>query len=786
MLVSEFRKAAMESAEAYLRFLKEHDKGISQRSIRAVSVSKPYVYLYLHAGLPHSVDLSYLFISFYGDRFPLSRFTPKDYDEKARCILLTPSENLLQYFSTPPHEIHIVSDFRFLVSRVQNWYGLYGAKLQIPRKAPVSSPLPLEKLSGCIPSEAQYSVYRDVMTTPFSYVWGAPGTGKTTFVLSNCVLSYLLQEKHILLVAPTNNALEQMLYAILPILDRHHISFLRIRRVGVPSKQFRHQYPAVCGDATTDLQLQKHTNALTRLRALLPLYQTMEAYTVAMKMITDYRLLCEKLDAVQKHLSSVNSALSYQKKLLSKRLIEEAAHASERIILLRWRHSFTGKLSRALRFSSFEDNLKKINAVAQKLESTQVEICTLKEDIEKKEAESAHLCASISTLSAEAEKKAVSLLSFLRAPAFSGEQLQPIRAALQVSKHSILHASRVFISFSKVQEDFSARFIKQCDSSQSILQVKAEITAHEAAIAQLSSLDESILAVAMTADYFLSLDPSKLQYSHIFVDEAAYLSVIKFAPLLSLNVPVTLFGDHMQLPPVCEMSQGEGFLPNGPDVAYLWSRSAVYFDAIAARTPSDLVFPGPAPSFSSMQLFTLTATYRFGVELSTVLTKFVYPFSLSSMASSVSLFYVACRHSIDDSSTVSISERNACVALLNFLIAHQLDCAALTPYRKQLATIAASAPEAAAQERVLTVHASQGREWDIVLLSVVDGKRKFFMNSSIDVGRHVLNTAISRTRRAIVLLLDPCYWKGENQIISELMKTARPLDADNPWALLRV
>ena len=117
MFVPEFRKAAMESADAYLRYLKEHDKGISKLSVRSVSVSEPYVRLYLYAALPHSVELNFFFLSFYGDRFPMIRFTPKDYDEKSRCILLTPAKDQLHFFSTPPQLSTSSPIFAFL-SRV--------------------------------------------------------------------------------------------------------------------------------------------------------------------------------------------------------------------------------------------------------------------------------------------------------------------------------------------------------------------------------------------------------------------------------------------------------------------------------------------------------------------------------------------------------------------------------------------------------------------------------------------------------------------------------------------
>ena len=785
MFVPEFRKAAMESADAYLRYLKEHDKGISKLSVRSVSVAEPYVRLYLHASLPLSVELNYFFISFYGDRFPLSRFTPKDYDEKTRCILLTPAKDQLQFYSTPPQHIHIISDFRFLVSRVLNWYGLYGTKLRIPREAPSVPPLPLEKLSGGIPSEEQYAAYQGVMSAPFSYVWGAPGTGKTAFVLSNCILSYLLQEKRILLVAPTNNALEQMLRAILPILARYNISFRRIRRAGIPSKQFRQQYPAVCGDLSKDMEMQKHTNALARLREVLPIYQAMEAYSLILKMLSAYRTTCERLDATLEMLSIGETSISNQNKALQELRQQELSLGASLRSQLHWKDTLAGKIAQILRLPAFEANCERISATQQELVKVQHSIKALCSDIKKQEANLVLVASSKDDLVSQADAAVSALLSYLSAPILAKE-LQTVRVALKASDHTALHAGRIFTSFSRSHASFTSLFSKQCDPSKNYAQMKAETQAHEEAISRLSAMDDAVLAVAMTADFFLSLDPSKLQYSHIFVDEAAYLSVIKFAPLLSLNAPVTLFGDHMQLPPVCEMSQGEGFLANGQDVAYLWSRSAVYFDAIVAHTPAELVFPGPAPSFSAMQLFTLTATYRFGEALSSVLSKYIYPFPLASMASSVSLFYVPCLRSAEDLNTTSVSEQKVCAFLLKFLLQHGIDCAALTPYRKQLAKLISAAPEAAAQERVLTVHASQGREWNVVLLSIVDGKRKFFMNSSIEIGRYILNTAISRTCRAIVLLSDPNYWDGENQIISELIRSALPLDLSNPTALLSV
>lgn len=784
MFVPEFRKAAMESADAYLKYLLETDKGIVEIPVKKVDIAFPYVYLYLRGSLP-AVDLELFSIYIYGDKFDLRRFSPQDYDEKARCISLTPGEKQLHYFSAPPAHIKIISDFRFLVQRVFNWYSLNGGMLRLPRSAPDVSPLPLSSLSGGLPSEEQYAAYQGVLTSPFSYVWGAPGTGKTCFVLANCILTYLLQKKRILLLAPTNNALEQMLSSIIPMLDYYNIPHRRIHRAGIPSRQFREKYPDVCGDFYVSQKIEKCTAELSKLRSLLPLCEANEAYRKSLQILADYRSICEEQCAVSVELSALEASLSSLSAQLSELRSQGAAYTASIKESVHWQRTIWGKVCRFFHTRKYAEVCQAIVTAASNSAKTLQSISVQEQRLADLSKSHASTRASFLSLRARADASVAALNSLLQSSPLSGK-LRSVRSALKAADHTTASADKLIASVSKSQQLFSIQFAAQCSNPPSLEQLQKDIRSLEETIKALSAGAQEALAIAMTADRFLLSEPSHTSYSHIFVDEAAYLSVIKFMATFSLHVPVALFGDHMQLPPVCELSPQKRFLLDGSDAAYLWSRSSVYSDTIMQLSPSALKFPGPAPSFSSMQLFTLTATYRFGSELSTVLSKFVYPFPLSSMASSVSLFYVTCPRSAEDPNTSSVSEQNACAVLQKFLLQHGIDCAALTPYRKQLAKMISAAPDAAAQERVLTVHASQGREWDIVLLSVVDGKRKFFMNSSIEIGRHVLNTAISRTRRAIILLLDPSYWEGENQIVSELMKSALPLDISNPTPLLSV
>ena len=103
----------------------------------------------------------------------------------------------------------------------------------------------------------------------------------------------------------------------------------------------------------------------------------------------------------------------------------------------------------------------------------------------------------------------------------------------------------------------------------------------------------------------------------------------------------------------------------------------------------------------------------------------------------------------------------------------------LTPYRLQLTELTKAFPNARKNERVLTVHASQGREWDTVLLSVVDTNRMWYCNSRLpkSKGLQVVNTAVSRARKRLVLVCDYDYWVSQpGQLIGQLVQSAKRLN----------
>ena len=86
-------------------------------------------------------------------------------------------------------------------------------------------------------------------------------------------------------------------------------------------------------------------------------------------------------------------------------------------------------------------------------------------------------------------------------------------------------------------------------------------------------------------------------------------------------------------------------------------------------------------------------------------------------------------------------------------------------------------------DHILTIHKSQGREWDTVIISICDGnacgeeKAPRFTSTLWNggmVGKRVINTALSRAKKKLVIVCDKDYWEDKNgELIGEIAKIAK-------------
>ena len=280
----------------------------------------------------------------------------------------------------------------------------------------------------------------------------------------------------------------------------------------------------------------------------------------------------------------------------------------------------------------------------------------------------------------------------------------------------------------------------------------------------------------------------ELDVDWIFLDEAGYCGLVQATALFTNGVPVTFLGDHMQLPPVSQLDEEVlrsaarrgGMLKYG----YLWAMSSLYTEMLIRKGPGCLVemfLEDAEPEFESMAQGRLTTSHRFGANLADVLDRFVYSNGLRGSSQGGDL-EILCIDAVC-TSREGRDNRSEAEAVRDYLRSERPDpgdVAILTPYSVQLALIKKLVGRSY-RDCAMTVHGSQGREWDTVVLSVADNgtcSRDVpfrFTGSDSKVGLRVINTAVSRARRRLVLVCDREFWcDREGELISGILREVPP------------
>ena len=315
-----------------------------------------------------------------------------------------------------------------------------------------------------------------------------------------------------------------------------------------------------------------------------------------------------------------------------------------------------------------------------------------------------------------------------------------------------------------------------------------------------SNLD-NFKVVAMTLSKFIiSYGPDgderrrSLDVDHVFVDEAGYCNCLQTLSLFTLGAPITLLGDHMQLPPVCELNHDEleeSIIEGGEHrFDYLWDLSALYVDHFFdddLNMLRDMYLESKEPDFVRMAHRELKTTFRFGPNLAEALGRYVYPSGMVS-ASQNPLDVQIIRASIDEFPQFNgkVVRRNeeeaeAVSAIVDSMGLRETDYVILTPYNDQIRCLKRYDPTLS--DHVLTIHKSQGREWDTVIVSVVDGHQnpedkppRFTSTQVIEgarVGLKVINTALSRAKKRLIIVCDRDHWAAQQEeLLGEIVRNS--------------
>lgn len=790
MGVSEFRDMAIRSAQLYYDYLERNGKGIAKISVRKITPETTEDGVLFHLRLSARLSdaaaqvLGALFFRFGGRDYTSTEIVPVKYDSSSSCLQVRPKPEFLHSFEALfPQDLTVYSDLKFLVKRVEEWYEQNGLKIALP---PPSAPIPRHDLSfSATPSEEQKAAVSRALSLPLSYIWGAPGTGKTRVVLSSCVLTLLSSGRKVLLLAPTNNALEQMLYGVLPTLSDAGISLDTVVRLGLPSPQFSARYPSVCESLNLSRQINSLTSEIERINKCLSFRRSYARFTRHTTQITSllgqYSSNIREASLVQEDLDSLNQEYKHLLDESHRLQIEEEQAAARKEKAQRALTGFFATVKKWFFPRSFAVLSAQAEAAARELLQVRMELEAVSADIRSTQYKVSACEKQLSSLRdrrAELRSRLLEEASFWPALALRMDSL-----LLNFSSSRMRSFLEYIHQYEGQLHDLSknhARYDGQSDDalSEQARQLSQKLEAYLALSSQGRLTKASV--VAATIDKFLTLDlwSGPFQPHHIFLDEAGYCPLIKGAAALSLGIPVTLLGDHMQLPPVCEMDDDE-IESNGNREISLWAQSAIHLESVFTLSPEQIAqsyLTSAPPTFSLLQRSTLTCTYRFGSALSHILAGCVYDARFhSAFPDGTEVLVLDAPHGTSVK-RIAPEEIDAVARYLSVNLPGDDGVAILSPYRNQAAEFSKRFPSLSSEGRVLTVHSSQGREWDTVFFSVTDTASMWFTNSRLpkSKGLQVINTAVSRAKKRLILVCDyDCWSERDDQLIGQLVQAAQ-------------
>jgi superfamily I DNA/RNA helicase len=211
----------------------------------------------------------------------------------------------------------------------------------------------------------------------------------------------------------------------------------------------------------------------------------------------------------------------------------------------------------------------------------------------------------------------------------------------------------------------------------------------------------------------------------------------------------------------------------------------LFFESLFLKKNEDEIYKEflnqTLPKYEKTIQKNLKYTHRFGVNLAAVLDKFVYKFGFqSALKNNTEMIFINSNSNTNEAiERSSIEEALIIKELIKKLEGKSF--AILTPYKKQVKVL----KEILGRkyfENIMTIHKSQGSEWDNVIFSVVDdsnfGKRKMFFTNSLNdnfKSLNLINTVVSRTKKRLIIVANEEFWKEqkETQLIGNLINESR-------------
>ncbi len=258
MLPGAVSDVIIESADAvydyldFMQFATDPPAGVSVTGVSSCTVAEDYAVLKLESVLNDTSGIKLMVDS---DVIPedSARFTR--YDEVSKTIVVHPPGDILQRMAGPGTKVRIISDMKFLIIALGDFYKRYGKYLTLPLHYPETGAP--EFPEGSRPTRDQKRAVDCILGSRMSYIWGAPGTGKTQLVLSTCIRACLDAGMRVAVFAPTNNSVEQVLSGLIKSFGDDSSILDGIVRLGVPTREFVKAHPSMCENNQADRRMQQ-------------------------------------------------------------------------------------------------------------------------------------------------------------------------------------------------------------------------------------------------------------------------------------------------------------------------------------------------------------------------------------------------------------------------------------------------------------------------------------------------------------------------------------------------
>ena len=787
MKISEIRNTCIKASNVYYEYLENNRKGVYNINVRGIKkVGKSRIKLNINGSIFDEETLVFKHIPS-NTEYTVESIKIQVYDRDTNTIVLKVKPEIYPKFINANANVNdwiIVSDMKFLIDRVKEWYETNGNDIAIPVKASsLKTPSSDIFFDNEKPSKEQLDALDIIFNKPLTYIWGAPGTGKTQFVLSYAILHYIANNKKVAIVAPTNHALEQIYRGVIKMTDKAGINRDSILRLGGPSKKFADEFPEVCeiiGLENQLLQINAQIDIIKQILGIDEASNEQQKLEKGLDSINRIQSLISRINTIQgtcdENTIEINELESENRK---KQLLLDSIK-KEKLSLEKKRDSafyaFTSIFTKKIDFKNkinqliteqvqIEKTIENVLKIKNKLDSiadkSRVEIYKLNEDLKSK----------IQKFNFD--------FKILNFPKLTSQNLDEIQSIIINKIFKIVEDKPVYESLSEEYSHLDAV----------TLRLKYDtLLAEQNRLANYSTEErlKNVSIIGATLDtYLFRFREKKIGVDHIFLDEAGYSNIIKAMTLFNQKVPVTFLGDHMQLPPVCEISKRDIQSNQNFRSVMVWDQSAIYLEDLFKYDELDTIVSrylnGSNADFESMVKSNLTGTFRFGNSLARVLKQHVYPEGFNSKKNEeteIIIYQVQNPSNRTNNSRLNISEVEAIQSLINTNFKEDSDVAVLAPYSAQVRALTNALPEFQRQNKVLTVHKSQGQEWDTVIYSVCDignGKRPWFTDSTntMSSGLNNINTAISRAKKTLIIVCNPEEWKFfQDQLVTGIINVS--------------